>query len=305
VAILSFVLLATDGGAVQGFQIEDVRRQQRRHDGCRGVWNNEATRTMMAASSLAEQVSRPSPTEAMISSCHKVLLPAKANSSRLWNALVPPVWNSGTIGFDATVEWSVGDDIEQVAANLVCRCCVQNNGKGDDNDDGKLHAERIRQLQQAMQSFQDHCTIHLRDCEAFKARLVASRGPCGTKCPQWHVDHVPVRWIQSLVGRGCQYIESDDGVNWAMINGLEDEDENNLMTMTQADRNDALVDADVASIVQAQEADAMVLAGNSWPEFCKQGHLKFLSPVVHKSPAPIPFWEPRVLLTQDVVITSK
>mmetsp|Transcript_16932 Transcript_16932/g.25617 ORF Transcript_16932/g.25617 Transcript_16932/m.25617 type:complete len:215 (-) Transcript_16932:398-1042(-) len=32
-----------------------------------------------------------------------------------------------------------------------------------------------------------------------KVRIVSTRGSTGTKCPRWHVDHVPVRWIVSII----------------------------------------------------------------------------------------------------------
>eukprot|EP00980_Cylindrotheca_fusiformis_P029414 scaffold23471_cov141-Cylindrotheca_fusiformis.AAC.11 len=55
----------------------------------------------------------------------------------------------------------------------------------------------------------------------FKARIVATRGRIGTKCPQWHRDHVPVRWIQALVGPGCQVVlPGSDGIHWEVMNAL-------------------------------------------------------------------------------------
>merc|ERR1712071_719109 len=36
--------------------------------------------------------------------------------------------------------------------------------------------------------------------------MVSSLGPIGTKCPRWHIDHVPIRLVMSLVGPGCVYL---------------------------------------------------------------------------------------------------
>lgn len=60
----------------------------------------------------------------------------------------------------------------------------------------------------------------------FKARIVSTRGTSGTKCPRYHVDHVPMRWVQSLVRPGCDYVVGSDGICWEAINGMEEVDSN-------------------------------------------------------------------------------
>ena len=153
-----------------------------------------------------------------------------------------------------------------------------------------------KSLSGSLEAFRTYCQTNLLQCDTFKARIVATRGPSGTKCPQWHVDHVPVRWIQSWVGPGCDLVVGNGGINWSMINGLEEND--NLLAVE--DRNRVLVDDKVAKIYSAKEQEPILLVGNRWNEFSFKSKTP-QDPVVHKSPSSIPFWQGRVLLTQDVV----
>lgn len=41
-----------------------------------------------------------------------------------------------------------------------------------------------------------------------KCRLVATRGHSGAKCPQFHIDNVPCRWIQTMVGPGVELVNT-------------------------------------------------------------------------------------------------
>ena len=144
----------------------------------------------------------------------------------------------------------------------------------------------------SLESFRNFCT-HFLTASKFKVRIVSTRGPSGTKCPQWHLDHIPVRWIESLTGQGCHYIQGSGGVNWEAVNNLNDE------TMSIQDRNEFLVNQKLAKVSKGKPGEGVVLVGNGWSEYAKDNSLK-LQGVIHKSPAPIQPWEGRVLLIQDI-----
>jgi hypothetical protein len=214
-----------------------------------------------------------------------------------WRELIPPLWNTrsssgSSEGVDVTIEWSIHDDPDKVARDMIRQSTASTTVTTPSQ-------QQIQHLSQSLFYFRELCADKLTPISRFKARLVATRGPTGTKCPQWHIDHVPVRWIQSLVGRGCEFVESNDGVNWQAVNGL-DEDETLLDSV--AARNRALVDPQTATIRRATEGRAVLLIGNRWQEYSKDASSKYIQPAVHKSPAPIPLWEGRVLLTQDVIL---
>ena len=193
-----------------------------------------------------------------------------------------------------TVYWRVDEEPQQVAQKLLRQCT------------SSFTSAQIDYLTQSLTYFRDIC-LHwfIKEPRKFKVRIVATRGPTGTKCPQWHLDHVAVRWIQSLQGRGCQFVRGTNGVNWNVINRLNDDDEDGAVLSYLQDmnrRNRALVDPNDAIIYDATQYEAVLLVGNRWSDFANDG--SYIKPAVHKSPAPIPIWEGRVLLTQDVIFSE-
>lgn len=234
------------------------------------------------------------------------LIPPTNNTStsRDWQQLCPPVWNPQQ-NRDSSLLWSCCDDTEHVATELLRQL------------DPTVHNPRIvATLAQSLQQFRDFCSDKLRAPHqghhhgmTFKARVVATRGSSGTKCPQWHVDHVPVRWIQSLVGPGCEMVVGniEQGIAWELINGLnenhhsnndDDNDHHDVVALSVHDRNQVLVKDRISEVYQGKEMEAVLLIGNRWADYAKDS--TFLPPVVHKSPT-IPWGCERVLLTQDIL----
>ena len=145
-----------------------------------------------------------------------------------------------------------------------------------------------------------------------KARLVSTIGERGIKCPRWHLDHVPVRLIMSIVGLGCEYITEKFGdddqlkiVNRTALNSLDEED-------TQI-ANDIIVPKRLVSdrakegeemIQQAKEGEAILLTGKGWEEEHDDSSSSTNEDIplaaVHRSPILKPNQE-RILLTVDLV----
>jgi hypothetical protein len=227
----------------------------------------------------------------------------KANIISPWNELCPSIWRPKEASLDVTITWTVEDSPKRVAQELIHRCASPSLSSAKTSI-------MVDSLTESLETFGAFCQEQLTDCNnnnKFKARIVATRGPAsGAKCPQWHVDHVPIRWIQSLIGPGCEFVTNPDtGVDWSVVNGLfnDEEDDEDVVYASVEDRNRALVDTDVANIYSAREQEAILLVGNRWNEFAKTKTTSpFLKPVVHKSPSDIPMWQGRVLLTQDVLV---
>jgi hypothetical protein len=121
---------------------------------------------------------------------------------------------------------------EQVAAKLLHQIDeqqqyhydhpLQHNNEPQQRRYFERQQRQRRQLAASMQYFTAFCHQHLdndigssssehHQQHEFTARLVASRGAATSiKCPLWHQDHVPIRWIQALTGPGCQYIDPAD-----------------------------------------------------------------------------------------------
>ncbi len=172
-------------------------------------------------------------------------------------------------GCDVSVTWS---DPHEGAQHLAEKC-FRNKEKAS-------NAAQI--LEEAMERFKS-ITIEEGVVNAsLRARIVASRGAFGVKCPRWHYDHVPLRHIQALVGPGCDYLVSDVGVDRSMVNQA-DESENKGI-------NEGIVDPVVANIRRGREGEAVVLRGTDG--CCR--------PAVHKSPN-LQWWQGRVLMTLDIL----
>ena len=237
-----------------------------------------------------------------------MFVPAKASAST-WRFLVPKPWENPR-GWDRTVEWDCrGEKGSEEKTERILDAARELLPPPRD-DGGPSPAElglARRQLAGYMATFGDFSRA--RRC---RARLVASRGGAGTKCPQFHLDHVPVRWIQSLFGPGCEYVAgaSGDGergggggggVDWTRINNLGDD----IDDLSVADRNRLLVGSD-AAISQVPEGQAVMLLGTGWKEWAiRTGRTseseQNLPPVVHKSPSIVAPWQGRVFLSMDIV----
>lgn len=220
-----------------------------------------------------------------------------------WKVLCPPLWNPKQ-SKDITLQWSCCDDPHAVARKLV-QTVVTDYYSSVDN-----HVRLIETVAKSLFTFRDFCQEEIYESNSrqhrnFKARLVATRGSQGTKCPQWHVDHVPVRWIQTMVGPGCQVVVGEEGVNWERMNGWnleeKDNDGEDVIDMPVIDRNRMLVNENIAEIYEATEQEALLLLGNRWKDYAKDKTIQHVLPVVHKSPT-VPLGQARVLLTQDILL---
>lgn len=147
------------------------------------------------------------------------------------------------------------------------------NGNYPDDGCDMLQTQRQQQdeIANSLRLFEEFCweTFRPELIHRFRARIVGTRGKQGTKCPKWHTDYVPVRWIQSLVGPGC------------------------------------CIRGDRSRETHTATGKAMVLPGQYWND-CLQRDLKkqsrTTSAVVHKSPDLRFPWQPRLLLTIDMDI---
>eukprot|EP00978_Attheya_sp_CCMP212_P040662 scaffold224296_cov63-Attheya_sp.AAC.1 len=147
----------------------------------------------------------------------------------------------------------------------------------------------------------------------YKARLVATRGrKRGTKCPRWHVDHVPVRLVMSLVGPGCMYVTDESAIDRTALNNLDLTDTqtaNHRIVSSPHENDNDNSSTSSGCMDQAPDGTAVLLMGRAWQEeeegIEKRRHDTRATPLaaVHKSPE-LDLFEGRVLLTVDVVPTD-
>ena len=128
---------------------------------------------------------------------------------------------------------------------------------------------------------------------SFRARLVSTRGPIGQKCPRWHVDHVPLRLVMSLIGPGCRYIPHDtENRSKQMI--LDRKALNGLDELDTERANKIIVPLGEEGVVyEALAGESIILMGRAWER-------EEILSAPHCSP-PLGEKEGRVLLTVDVL----
>lgn len=255
-----------------------------------------------------------------------------------WSMLVPPVWEKGGRGVDLRVQWNGNDNDEveggasnsnsnsptlgagvpatavtptstaaaRAATTLLHELQHQRQHQLPTNLNPQEKDQMKEALVESMQLFQDFCRDHLKDGHHFQVRVTSSRGSAGTKCPVWHMDHVPVRWIQSLVGPGCMWVDQEDAATaverWN--NKVDsDNDGDEWMAQSVKERNHQLI-GPTATIHQAAQGEAVMLIGNRWAELAVQSQSDgSASPTaaIHKSPDQLLPFQGRVLLTMDVL----
>jgi hypothetical protein len=247
------------------------------------------------------------------------------------------VWETKGRGVDVRVQWNVND--EDNTSNIhnptaACSCVAATSmDYGTTTAAARAAATLLHELQhqrqlpttntnrqdteedmqqaltESMQLFQDFCQAHVKDASHFQVRVTSSRGSTGTKCPVWHMDHVPVRWIQALVGPGCMWVEPEDTVaiveqwNNNEVDDDDGDDDDGFMAQSAKERNHQLI-GPTATVHQAAQGEAVMLIGNRWSELALQSQSDggvSLTAAIHKSPDQLLPWQGRVLLTMDVL----
>ncbi|GAX20202.1 hypothetical protein FisN_12Hh047 [Fistulifera solaris] len=224
--------------------------------------------------------------------------PAEAAQHNVWDILVPAMWENERY-LDVTVHWALDEGCYLAAEKCVAAIKEQL----------PIHKHRAwvprkdavkKNIASSMQSFVTYCSEHLYQAppQGFKARLVCGRGISSAKCPRWHVDQVPVRYIQALVGPGCQYLDCQGPLMKLNETTEEDDDQpNNAEEDTSSSLHDyveRLVQRHPEYVQQTREGEAVILVGNEWAD--RTAH-----PCIHKSPSGLMPWNGRILFTIDVV----
>ena len=283
--LLSLLNLVVGFSASRGSAVTSISGEKKKN-------NNKKAETL--------QTSSPS---SSLKSITSISIPCTFDKNP-FESILPSVLGRSGNGVDLTVTWNSNDDTPQHVAQQVLDKIVHASAPSSITETSRNRMETY--LTTCLTEFQSFCDEHLtRAPSSYQIRLVATRGPASTKCPQWHLDHVPLRWIQSLVGPGCEYIEGTTGINWSSINGLDGDDDDSMVVSSNVqNRNAQLVNPDIATIRQAATGEAMILTGTEISNYMSSSSSEDLLPVVHKSPN-IPMFQGRVLVTQNVVECSR
>mmetsp|Transcript_33488 Transcript_33488/g.53347 ORF Transcript_33488/g.53347 Transcript_33488/m.53347 type:complete len:353 (+) Transcript_33488:1-1059(+) len=216
-------------------------------------------------------------------------------TGRIWNRLVPPIdvgsfmaslniagWR-GKSGTDIVVEFV---DPYVGAHELARRCGFAPASYEADAAQTYFHS-----LFSYYQSIASHADTNRKQAKCV-ARVVASRGRIGQKCPRWHTDKVTARLIVSLMGPGCEFIPTENeysvGLNRSALDNLEETDSevaNRLIVRRSSGGH---------GIVSARNGEAVLLMGKMWESN------EFVQASAHRSPT-LGHLDERVLLTVTAV----
>lgn len=172
-------------------------------------------------------------------------------------------------------------------------------------------------LVQSMIAFQSFCQSHLdpKRLRGFRGKLAVLHGETATRCPSWHADNVPVRFLQTMCGPGTMYVDSTEYPpekvqavlqRIALRQSPPNWRKNNDHDVNSGDWKDELLKESGIEASQAKLGQGMMFVGYRWQESLKGKHQSkdILPPVVHRSPRNIPTDQPRVILTMDVEMAS-
>jgi hypothetical protein len=276
-----------------------------------------------------------------------VMLPSSddyAINPKAWSKISPVVWDRISCrdyGEEIRMEWKENSNRSDDDTNLlaVAKMVVDEMNANEwfvncDNDDEKDNTDlsntidkfypsfRLLNIESSMKSFVNICQSKLNDIKGYRIKVSVMHGKSATRCPSWHTDYVSIRWIQSMVGPGSDFINDD-------CNNDEDdnEDDDDVISYLQRVRNndkeyevhqegndrtdwkDILVERSHVQIQQVPTGQALVIVGNAWSDWSKE---EGTSPsigrrrrrrdgVLHRSPQNVPKDQGRILLVLDVI----
>ena len=171
---------------------------------------------------------------------------------------------------------------------------------------------RMLNMVASMKTFVKHCRANLRGIQGYRLKLSVMHGATATRCPLWHCDNVPVRWIQTFYGPGCEYVEEDEKNRTAstvpnpLLDRVRASDNGREAPIHGSQWKTKLVEMSEYPIRQSSLGEPTMFIGHKWNTFAFLGSemdddAPVRSAVLHRSPQNVPEGMGRVLLNLDVV----
>ena len=247
-----------------------------------------------------------------------------------WSSLSSAVRNKNKQRFpDVTLQWHEHNGNAEDLITIARRAVELTQPWFDDDDGGtdgdantnppRTTAPRFRMLDlvSSMTTFMNYCRTHFPPGQiaSYKVKLDVLYGPTATRCPLWHADNVPLRWIQTLTGPGCQYLvepsSPDDPVE-AVPNPFLDRvrysDHEREGQLYGPHWKETLVRMSSVPVQQAPTGEPILLVGRLWYQHAttrKKKGVHYFHPVLHRSPQNVPHNQGRILINLDVVMKGR
>ena len=196
--------------------------------------------------------------------------------------------------------WGKQKDFAPVANSIACsiHSCF--------DDDKEAHRARIADIEDSMKTFMSFCEANLDAGRilGYEIKVSHLQGETATQCPAYHVDNVPVRWIETLHGPGRVYLDPDDHASQYGTGGLL----RNMADNTPPEKfrkypglrwKEEIVKSLGIKPSQAGPGQPVLLVGRRWADGAKEKH-RSREGVLHRSPSNVSNSQARILLVLDV-----
>lgn len=168
-------------------------------------------------------------------------------------------------------------------------------------EDDDSNSKRLQDILSGIQAFVSFCNKHTdATIKGYYLKISVMNGETATQCPFWHVDNVPVRYMQTFFGPGSMYIDPSiyyNGVHDRIINNDRPSD---LAHYTNW--KEQLVKTSGIEPCQAKLGQAAMLVGFRWPDMAGTFDSN-RDPVIHRSPLNVN--DGRVLMVLDVKLEEE
>jgi hypothetical protein len=119
------------------------------------------------------------------------------------------VKNSGDRTKELVLEWDEAIDEDERLVEIAKVAVDRTEVWFEDGETDAKRILRMLNLSSSLRCFVEHCRNHLTNISSYKLKLTAMHGSNATRCPLWHADNVPIRWIQTYKGPGCNIVHEE------------------------------------------------------------------------------------------------
>ena len=196
--------------------------------------------------------------------------------------------------------WEKEEDFALVANSISCsiNSCF--------DDDKEAHRARLADIEDSMKTFISFCEANLDSGRilGYEIKVSNLHGEKATQCPAYHVDNVPIRWIETLHGPGSVYLDPEEHASHYDNGGLL----RNMVDTTPPAKfreytgrkwKEEVVKTLGIEPSRAIAGQPLILVGHRWADAAKDKH-NFRQGVLHRSPTNVPASQARILLVLDV-----
>ena len=232
-------------------------------------------------------------------------------NSDAWSDLSSIVWKSQRTK-EIVLEWDEAIGQEERLVEIAKLAVDETEVWFKDGASDNSRMLRMLNLCSSMRCYVKHCRKHLTNIRSYKLKLSAMHGSNATRCPLWHADNVPLRWIQSYTGPGCMYMDEEahknnNGKVNPFLQRVRESDYDEEARRLGPDWKKKLVELSGVPTLGSPTGEPALLVGRMWSTWSiekEQQDTPLQGPmagVLHRSPHNVPVDQERILLNLDVV----